>query len=278
MCLPLCLEKMRGMSRRSFFSGSIAATVSSAGLMRALAHTGTGTSRQTDPFSFNRVLDLTHTLTPDFPTGSGQQQLTLERLSTWPTDDWNVFRWHVHEHTGTHLDAPFHRSDKDSADLIPASRLVGPLAIVDIRCKTAANPDAELTLNDLKLWESQHGRLPDGCIVAMCSGWDAHVRTAKFRNASSDGVLHTPGFHAEAAEFLLAERNVKGIVVDTLSLDRGLSQDFPVHVRWLGSNRWGLECAANLGELPRRGATLIVGGPKIAGASGGPSRVIALLE
>jgi len=79
-------------------------------------------------------------------------------------------------------------------------------------------------------------------------------------------------------EFLLAERDVKGIVVDTLSLDRGLSADFPVHVRWLGSNRWGLECAANLGELPPKGATLIVGSPKIAGASGGPSRVFALLQ
>jgi kynurenine formamidase len=78
-------------------------------------------------------------------------------------------------------------------------------------------------------------------------------------------------------EFLLAERDAKGIVVDTLSLDRGLSADSSVHARWLGSNRWGLECAANLGELPPKGATLIVGGPKIAGASGGPSRVFALL-
>lgn len=88
---------------------------------------------------------------------------------------------------------------------------------------------------------------------------------------------HTPGFHAEAVEFLLSERDVKGIVVDTLSLDRGLSGDFPVHTRWLGSNRWGLECAANLGELPPKGSTLVVGSPKIAGASGGPSRVFALL-
>jgi kynurenine formamidase len=60
-------------------------------------------------------------------------------------------------------------------------------------------------------------------------------------------------------------------------LDRGLSRDFPVHERWLGANRWGLECAANLGDLPPAGATLIVGAPKIAGASGGPSRVFALL-
>jgi kynurenine formamidase len=217
-------------------------------------------------------------LTPDFPTGSGEWQLAMERVSTWPNDPWNIYRWHIHEHTGTHLDAPLHRSNKDSADLIPASHLVGPLAVVDIRRKAAADADAELTLDDLRAWESQNGRLPAGSIVAMSSGWDAHVHSAKFRNAASNGALHTPGFHIETVEFLLAERDVKGIVVDTLSLDRGLSPDFPVHARWLGSNRWGLECAANLGELPPRGATLVVGGPKIAGASGGPSRVFGLLQ
>jgi len=70
---------------------------------------------------------------------------------------------------------------------------------------------------------------------------------------------------------------VKGIIVDTLSLDPGPSRDFPVHTRWLGSGRWGLECAANLDQLPATGATVVVGAPKVAGGSGGPSRVLALL-
>jgi kynurenine formamidase len=272
---------MRSMNRRRFLAAGTAVAASAMGQALVPARESNNPDALGDSVKslhFNRVVDLTHTLTPDFPTGSGQRQLSLERLSTWPKDSWNMYRWHIHEHTGTHLDAPLHRSDKDSADLIPASHLVGPIAVVDIRGKAAADPDAELTPDDLKAWESKHGRLPAGSIVAMCSGWDANVHTKKFRNAGSNGALHTPGFHIEAAEFLLAERDVKGIVVDTLSLDRGLSADFPVHVRWLGSNRWGVECAANLGELPPKGATVIVGGPKIAGASGGPSRVLALLQ
>jgi kynurenine formamidase len=277
MCLPLCLEKMRDLSRRRFLAAGIMAAAGTTGLAQTPDAQASNSSQLEEPFRFTRVVDLTHTLTTDFPTGSGQRQLTLERLSTWPKDPWNIYRWHVHEHTGTHLDAPLHRSDHDSADRIPAANLVGPLAIVDIRRKAEADPDVELTLDDLKVWETKHGPVPVGGIVAMCSGWDALVRTAKFRNAGSDGSIHTPGFHKEAVEFLLAERDVKGIVVDTLSLDRGISGDFPVHTRWLGSNRWGLECAANLGELPAKGATVIVGGPKIAGASGGPSRVFALL-
>jgi kynurenine formamidase len=277
MCLPLCLDKMRALSRRRFLASGIMAASGAAGLASAPTGHAADSVQSVESFQFSRVVDLTHTLTVDFPTGSGQQQLTLERLSTRPKDAWNINRWHIHEHTGTHLDAPLHRSNRDSADRIPAANLVGRLAVVDIRRKAEVDPDAELTLDDLKEWELKHGPVPSGGIVAMCSGWDAHVGTMKFRNAGGDGALHTPGFHKEVVEFLVSEREVKGIVVDTLSLDRGISGDFPVHTRWLGSNRWGLECVANLGELPAKGATLIVGGPKIAGASGGPSRVFALL-
>ncbi len=276
MCLPLCLRTLDQLSRRSFLSTALTAGVSAAGLAEDL-NADSPVHDSVEALHYGRVVDLTHTLTPDFPTGSGRRQLTIETMSTWPKDPWNMRRWHIDEHTGTHLDAPLHRSDKDSADQIPAANLVGPLAVIDIRRKVADNADAELTPDDLKNWESKYGPLPVGGIVAMCSGWDAHVHTAKFRNAGPDGRLHTPSFHVEAIESLLTERNVKGLVVDTLSLDRGLSGDFPVHVRWLGSNRWGLECAAHLGDLPAKGATLIVGGPKIAGATGGPSRVLALL-
>jgi kynurenine formamidase len=149
--------------------------------------------------------------------------------------------------------------------------------VVDLREKAARDPDAALTLEDLRAWEGAHGPLPSGAVVALWSGWDAHVRTPRFRNPDAAGTLHFPGFHVEAVEFLLAERHVHGLAVDTLSLDPGQSADFPVHVRWLGSNRWGLECVAGLADVPPRGATIVVGGPKIAGATGGPSRVLALV-
>ena len=96
--------------------------------------------------------------------------------------------------------------------------------------------------------------LPEGAIVAMLSGWEQHVATATFRNADDAGGMHFPGFHIEAIELLLGERNVNGIFVDTLSLDFGASADFAVHYRWLPAGKWGIECAANLGALPAAGA------------------------
>ena len=89
--------------------------------------------------------------------------------------------------------------------------------------------------------------------------------------------MHFPGFHVEAVQLLTEEREVVGIAVDTLSLDYGASKDFATHAHWLPSNRWGLECVANLATVPVRGATIVVGAPTWVDGSGGPSRVLALI-
>jgi kynurenine formamidase len=174
------------------------------------------------------------------------------------------------------MDAPIHFGDGvHSADQIPAEHLVVPLAIVDIRAKAQGDADAQLTPGDLKAFEAVHGPIADGACVAMLSGWDARAGGHEFRNADAEGVMHFPGFHVEAVHYLMGERNAVGIAVDTLSLDYGKSADFATHYAWLPSNRWGLEAVANLAELPPTGATLVVGSPKIKGATGGPSRVFA---
>jgi kynurenine formamidase len=227
---------------------------------------------------FKSVVDLTHVITEDFPTYFGTPNLAIETLFTLEQNGFNMYRWLLVEHTGTHMDAPFHFSNGLSADQIPLSRLVVPLAVIDIRHKAEVNPDAQVTPGDIIDWEHRHGRLPKGACVAMNSGWADKVYTPEFRNADANGVLHFPGFHVEAVEFLLEERQVNGIAVDTLSLDYGPSTDFATHYRWLPTNRWGLEAIANLDELPAKGVTLIVGSPTIAGATGGPCRLIALVH
>jgi kynurenine formamidase len=111
----------------------------------------------------------------------------------------------------------------------------------------------------------------------MHAGWGRHLGSAKFLGKDDAGVLHFPGFHPEATDMLLKERRVAGIAVDTISLDHGPSKDFKTHYAWLPSGRWGLESVANLDKVPARGATLVVGAPKIKGATGGPTRVLALI-
>ena len=288
MCVPACTRKIAAdLSRRNFLRGvagatAAAATVAVAGCNPMIdpnhqVRSASAKAMMSGTVSFSGIVDLTHTLAPTFPTYGGEQQLEIENVFNLADNGYNLNMWHINEHTGTHMDAPFHFSDQDTADMISIDRLVGPLAIIDIRAKAEGDPDAQVTPDDIAAWEAQYGPLPVGAIVALLSGWDAHVGGDKFRNADADGVMHFPGFHVEAAELLIEERDVKGVMVDTLSLDFGQSADFAFHYRWLASNRWGMECVANLGELPATGSIVIAGGPKIAGATGGPSRVIALV-
>jgi kynurenine formamidase len=273
MCVPGCHRSIVDrLSRRRLFTGgaALAATAAIAG-PRAPAFAQS-------PPSFSRVVDLTHVLPPSFPTYFGEPGFAMKRLNSFADTGFNDYEWQLSEHTGTHLDAPIHFSEGGlTADAIPVENLVVPLAIIDISAKAEDDPDAQVTPDDIKAWIAANGAIPDGACVAMRSGWDRFVTGDGFRNADADGVTHFPGFHVEAAQLLMEEANVVGIAVDSLSLDHGRSTDFLTHYAWLPSNRWGLECVANLGDLPVAGATLVVGAPKIQGASGGPSRVMALV-
>ncbi|WGD30764.1 cyclase family protein [Ancylobacter sp. WKF20] len=270
MCVPGCQEAVaRQLSRRSLFKSAAATAAAFSALPVAGAFATTT--------SFSKVVDLTHVLDPSFPTFFGKPQLEIRKLFSFEKDGFNLNEWVVNEHTGTHLDTPFHFSkDGPSAEQLPIDTLVVPLAVIDVSAKATANPDYQLTAEDIAAYEAANGKLPPGAAVALYSGWDKLVATDKFRNADAAGTLHFPGFHPDVAAVLI-EKGASGVVVDTLSLDYGASKDFAFHYKWLGSGHWGVEAASNLGTLPAKGATLVVGGPKIKGASGGPSRVLALV-
>lgn len=271
MCHHCVVEsvKQRMLDRRSLFKGAAAATA--AAVISAGASGSAVAAAGTTPH------DMTHELHPDFPTYFGAQQLWMDQKFNYAEHKFNLFEIRINEHTGTHMDAPLHFSaDGKSVAEIPVESLVVPLAVIDIREKASANADAQVTPDDIKAWIAANGPLPKNCCVAMNSGWDAHVATAKFRNADDNKVMHFPGFHIEAAQMLIEDGNAIGIAADTLSLDFGPSPDFATHYGWLPTGRWGLECIANLGAMPAAGATLIVGAPKIRGGTGGPSRVFAM--
>ena len=117
--------------------------------------------------------------------------------------------------------------------------MVCPLAIVDIRKKADANPDAQVTPDDLKTWVAANGPIPQGACVARNAGWQSRLGTPGFRNVDADGTMHFPAFHVEAAKMLLEDTEAVGVAVDMLSINYGLSADFITHYTWLPENRWG---------------------------------------
>jgi kynurenine formamidase len=133
-----------------------------------------------------------------------------------------------------------------------------------------------VTVDDLRAFERRHGTIPERALVAMDSGWAAKIGDPlAFKGGASFPDYHFPGFSVEAALWLVQNRNVGAIGVDTLSLDPGNSSTFPVHVNYLATNRYGLENLAHLNRIPPRGATAYVGLIPWEEGSGGPCRILA---
>lgn len=270
MCLPATLEMFRPLL-------SSPEALSWMGMGLAAVTARARVSRRAAPSSISRVVDLTHALTPEFPRWPGYSPFEVQNSHNYGQHGFFANVWHIHEHSGTHVDAPMHFSVKGwSAAQIPAEALVVPAVVVDIRSRVRRDADAQVRVEDIQTWEKRHGRISPGAAVLMWSGWEDRAGDqAAFLNIDSEGIMHFPGFSPEAAAFLVKERSVVGIGVDTISLDHGPSVDFGAHFAVLPANRWGIENLANLGKVPPRGATLFVGVPRVHGASGGPARVVA---
>jgi kynurenine formamidase len=236
-------------------------------------------------FDENKIVDLTYPFdehTIYWPTAK-PFQLEIVAAGEAPGGYWyaanNIC---LAEHGGTHLDAPIHfAKGKRAADEVPVQQLIGPAVVIDVRAQAAQNPDYRLSVADIEAWEKRHGRIPAGAIVIMWSGWGERWPDKK-RYLGTDqpgdvANLHFPGFSREAATFLVSQREIDAVGVDTPSIDYGQSQDFIAHQIINGANKPGLENIAHVEKLPPVGATLIALPMKIAKGSGGPVRIIAVL-
>jgi kynurenine formamidase len=184
------------------------------------------------------------------------------------------------EHGGTHLDAPIHFGAKGiTADQIPLQKLIGPAIVIDISAQAAVDPDYRLTAEDVRAWESHHGRIEPGAIVLLRTGWSARWPDRKrYFGDDTPGAtdnLHFPSYGEDSARLLVSERRIGALGVDTASIDRGQSRDFMVHRIAAEANVPGFENIAHLDRLPPRGAWVFALPMKIAGGSGGPLRIVA---
>jgi kynurenine formamidase len=233
-----------------------------------------------------KLIDLTH------PFDDQTMVWPTNRPFHWEKTAWGMTAggyWYasgdfsMSEHGGTHMDAPLHFAEgRSSVDQIPVSRLVGPAVVIDVTKAASQTSDYRLTVTDLKEWESRHGHIPKGAIVLMRSGWGRYWgdREKYFGSHTPQDAksLHFPGFSKEAAEFLVLDREINGIGIDTASIDYGPSQDFIVHQIINGADKYGLENIAHVERLPPTGTTLIALPIKIKGGTGGPVRIVAVLH
>ena len=195
---------------------------------------------------------------------------------------YSAFTFCSAEHGGTHLDAPVHFSEgKMSVDALSPSQLIGPAVVIDVSKKALQNRDYQVSIEDFKAWEKVHGPLPDQVIVLLRSGYGRYwPNRGQYLGTNDLGLeaipnLHFPGLHHEAAEWLVQNRDVKAIGLDTPSIDYGQSTGFETHRILFDDNIPAFENLANLDKLPEKGSWVFALPMSISGGSGAPLRAVA---
>ena len=247
--------------------------------------TGTAPIGIFDGSAAGEWVDLGHSFGPStiyWPTDTAGFQLT--ELAFGHTEGGYFYASYAFasaEHGGTHLDAPVHFAEgRRAADEIPLSSLITTASVVDVTAAADANPDYLLTVEDLTNWEAAHGRIADGTALLVRTGWSSRWtdRTA-YLGTSLTGPeavpeLHFPGIGPEAAQWLVDNRAIAAIGIDTPSIDYGQSSDYRSHVILYSDNIVGFENLTQLDRLPPTGAGIVALPMKIEGGSGGPLRVV----
>lgn len=235
----------------------------------------------------SRIVDLTHSFGPDTIVWPTEQEFKLIVQHAEDTPGGYYYasnRLEMPEHGGTHIDAPVHFSrGRQTLDQIPIDSMVGAGVRIDVTEQCARDRDYRVTISDLERWEAKHGRIPGQAIILLNTGYARFWPNRKdylgteLRGEEGVSALHFPGLHPEAAAWLVHERRVKAVGIDTASIDYGQSTKFETHVAFLSQNVPVFENLAELQSLPNSGFDVIALPMKISGGTGGPLRIIAVV-
>ncbi len=189
------------------------------------------------------------------------------------------------EHGGTHFDAPLHFAHgMPTVDQIPLERLFGPGIVIDVQTQAAKDRDYLVKVSDIQKWEKANGRIPDGCILLIKTGWGKFYPNRALylgtdrRGEQAVAELHFPGVDPAAAKWIVGNRKISILGIDTASIDRGQSQLFEVHQILFKAGICALENVANMDKLPVKGSEIIALPMKIQGGTGAPARIVAILH
>lgn len=207
--------------------------------------------------------------------------------------------WIIDEHCGTHFDAPTHFiPPRDSGlphanewgtqtgEQVPLDNLFGDAVCIDVTTlaeeATIPGESPWIMPSHVEAWEGQNGTLNQGEIVLFCTGWDRHYTAGpEGRNYSYNPLVtkSTPGWPAPHRTTIahLYEKGVRCVGIDAPSV--GAAHDgAPAHYEGLSRGMRYVELLTGLGELPARGFAFMFLPVKVAGATGGPGRAVALLS
>jgi kynurenine formamidase len=230
--------------------------------------------------AYTRVVDLSHRISPNIPLWPGDPHVVFDVVATWENDGYFLRKFTIGEHSATHMNAPnsFISGNTEAITSYPAEQRVVPAVVIDIRDEAADDADYQLTKQDVLEWEGQYGEIAPGSFVILFTGWEDKWDDPKaFINQDARGNLHFPGFAGATTKWLLSDRDISGVGIDTHGVDPGLDTSYATNTQIAEAHKIAIECMANLDQLPPTGTTLVLGPLRLRGGSGSPLSVMAFV-
>lgn len=197
---------------------------------------------------------------------------------------YSAYNFSAAEHGGTHIDAPVHFGEgKKSVDQLELGQLISPAIKIDVSAKAANDPNYLIGVDDIKNWETENGKVPEWSIILFQTGfgsrWPDKRSYLGTDQKGPDAVkdLHFPGLSPEAAKWLVENRKINAVGIDTASIDFGQSTLFESHVALMTNNIPAFENVANLDKVPVKGFHIVALPMKIKGGSGAPLRIVGFI-
>ncbi len=223
------------------------------------------------------VADLSHVISTDIPVWPQDPAVQVEQCASFLTEGYCLNKWVLGEHIGTHINAPSaFLENGDTIDRYRVNSLICSAVCIDVQLSVGQNANYLFTMEDLRDWENIFGPVVDGSLVLLNTGWSAYWNDPlRYMSMDIEGGMNFPGFSEEAANFLISERGIKGVGIDSPGVDAGSNLEYSINKLVLSENRIVLENLTNLSVLPAVGVSLSIGIIKLKGGHGSPASVMA---
>ena len=230
--------------------------------------------------TYSRVIDLQHVISPGIPLWPGDPKVVFKTVATMKKDGYYLRSFTIGEHSATHMNAPnsFVSGNTEAITSYTAEQRVVPTIVIDARAQCAANADYQLTQQDVLAWEAKNGKIAPGSFVVMFTGWQDKWNDPKaFIGQDAKGDLHFPGFAGATSKWLVTDRQIAGVGIDTHGVDPGSDTSYATNTEMANTHKIAIECMANLDQLPAKGATLVLAPLQLQNGSGSPMDIIAFV-
>jgi kynurenine formamidase len=214
----------------------------------------------------DRMWDLSQPVGHDGPCWPEQTPPAIRHNERAAIGGFNVETIEMTDHTGTHVDAPFHHDDGGATiDQVPIERFAGPALFIDLREQVESA--MEIGPDQLESWL---GELREGDFAILVTGWGDK------RGITEEFLKRWPYLGGEGARLLL-DHGVAGVGIDALSIGGwgAPEKGVPAHQALLGAGKPIFEELHVPDQLAGRRAFLTAFPILLQGCGGAPVRAVA---